>query len=188
MLEEKEVTIVRRSDERIIKLIERSSELGSDIKELKEAILTGNDVLSGLNKVLASLKSAGNWGTFDMLGGGIIATAVKHSKIDDAKQGIQSVQILLHRFYLELSDVQTRPESGLGIEIGSFNTFADYFFDSLIFDWVVQSRIHKSFENVGNMRENISAIVNRLKNELDKIKVEKERIEEEKKGLIEKAT
>mgnify|MGYP001559106142 CR=1 FL=1 len=36
----------------------------------------------------------------------------------------------------------------IDINIGSFETFADYFFDGLISDWVVQSGIHELLEGV----------------------------------------
>lgn len=184
-LKEKEKILAKSEDKKFTCLIERISDLESDRKELKEAVSAGHQVLSELENVISSLKSAGNWGTFDLIGGGIIATAVKHSKIDDAKKAVDRVQYMLHKFHQELSDVQLNPESGLGIEIGSFQKFADYFFDGLIFDWVVQSKIKRSLKNTENMRDDVVRIISRLQNELDSVVSEKERVEKEKVELIE---
>lgn len=180
LLKEKERILEKSEDEKYSRLIERVSDLESDRKELKEAVSAGNQVLSELEKVISSLKSAGNWGIFDLIGGGIIATAVKHSKIDDAKKAVDQVQHLLHKFHQELSDVQLNPESDLGIEIGSFQKFADYFFDGLIFDWVVQSKINQSLKNSEKIREDVVRIISRLQNELERVLSEKEKVESEK--------
>ena len=42
-------------------------------------------MLDSLDSVLSSLESAEGWGTWDLLGGGLISDLAKHSHIDDAK-------------------------------------------------------------------------------------------------------
>jgi hypothetical protein len=64
-----------------------------------------------------------NWGTWDVIGGGLISTAVKHSRIDRARASAHQVQQLLRRFQRELGDVGAT--SDITIDIGSFATFAD---------------------------------------------------------------
>ena len=56
--------------ERIIALEERLAELQSRLRELEEARSAGEDVRRRLDQVLASLGSAENWGTWDVIGGG----------------------------------------------------------------------------------------------------------------------
>ena len=115
-------------------------------KEINESIDAGEEALSGLRNAIRTLQKAVNWGTFDMLGGGLIATAVKHSNIDEAKSQIHYVQISLNRFRRELADVRIHDLPEMNLQFDSFTTFADYFFDNLIFDWVVQSKIHRSLD------------------------------------------
>ena len=81
-----------------------------------------------------------------MLGGGLLATAAKHSHMDEARDAAYHIQNLLLRFRRELADVQGLSGT-LVEEVGSFETFADYFFDGLIVDWVVQSKIDRSLDN-----------------------------------------
>ena len=146
---------------------EELADARSDAKELREAIDAGQRVLDGLESVVASLKSARNWGIWDMIGGGLISTMVKHSKIDDARASVERVQGALRRFQRELADVQA--EADIAIEIGSFATFADYFFDGLVADWVVQSRIERSLENVLRLQGQVRRMVRELQTKLDLI-------------------
>lgn len=61
----------------------------------------------------------------------MLATAAKHSHIDDTKEYAYNAKIPLIRFQNELSDVDLTMD--IDINIGSFETFANYFFDGLIY-------------------------------------------------------
>jgi len=134
----------------------------SEMKEIGEAITAGKAVISGLDQVIESLGSAKDWGTWDMLGGGFISTAIKHSRIDEARNGVQYVQTKMSQFKRELADVQNTID--LEINISEFATFADYFFDDLIFDWIVQSKIVDSLERSRQAKELIDQTIGKLEN------------------------
>jgi len=188
IVERKEELISQGGDRTAAKLIalsEASADAQSDIRELKEAINAGNAVLTGLDGVVGSLKSARNWGTFDMLGGGLIATAVKHSRIDRARESVHHVQQSLRVFQRELADVDSRTE--IEIDIGSFARFADYFFDGLIVDWVVQSRIGRSLDSAVRVTEQVRGVVRQLQSNLKEAQAKRSVIEERKGKLIERA-
>ena len=170
---------------KLLSLVEESAGLESDIKELNEAIAAGQFALSGLDSVIESLRSAKNWGTFDMIGGGLIATAVKHSRLNDAQQEINRVQHSLRSFQRELADVGSTAE--LSIDIGSFATFADYVFDGLIVDWMVQSRIKKSLDIALDARDRIQVVLSNLNGSLNNVKQKAEDIDQQKQRLIENA-
>ena len=72
----------------------------------------------------------------------MLSTMAKHSKIDSAKQHAHAAQRQLRRFQEELVDAGQR--LNVSLEIGGFSKFADYFFDGLIADWNVQSKIRKA--------------------------------------------
>lgn len=146
----------------------------------------GNAVLSELENVISYFKSAGNWGVVDLIGGGLIITAVKHSKINKAKTAVNEVQHLLGRFQRELADLKISPESQLGIDVSSFQTFADYIFDGLIFDWIVQSKINKSLNNARGMKDNMSTIMKNLQNQLKVKSLQRRASEKEKTNWLEK--
>lgn len=166
-LERKEARIEAAGRADLVRLTDRIAEVNSDIKEIGEAVAAGDDVIAGLDSVIAYFKSAGNWGIVDLLGGGLIITAVKHSKIDRAKEAIHEVQTRLGRFRRELADLRTKPEAPLGVEISSFEKFADFLFDGLIFDWIVQSKIRRSLDAAVEMRARMDAIVGGLRRRLE---------------------
>ena len=140
--------ILRLNDgksQKLLQLMENLADIEAQKKELKEAIASGEAVQIELVRVENSLESAEGWGTWDILGGGLLATAAKHSHIDEAKEYAHNTKIALIRFQNELSDVNLI--MNIDINIGSFETFADYFLDGLISDWVVQSGICKSLDS-----------------------------------------
>lgn len=188
LLKKIEESIIHIDREKAAKLTELSNiqaELKHNIKEVEEAINAGENVLISLNGMLSSLKSAEGWGTWDMLGGGTIATMVKHSKIDEAKDAASGIQSSLSSFNRELADVSQISSVNLGISISGFETFADYFFDGLISDWMVQSKIENSLNNATETHRTVEDIIYRLQSELkeliykleDNIRIRKDMIE-----------
>jgi hypothetical protein len=142
-------------------------------------------VLAEINEVIDSLRDAKDWGTWDLLVGGLISTAIKHSKIDKARDAVHRVQQKLIIFLRELKDVDPYLGPGVSIDIGSLVTFADYFFDGLIIDWVVQSRIKNSLANVVSQRQKVAEALDSLEKALGKSQQELDRLTREKQILIE---
>lgn len=171
--------------ERIHQLMDRIAESKMEQKELQEAIEAGEAVESGLQNVIDSLQSAEGWGTWDILGGGIISGAMKHERIDEAKEYVSEVSGALSRFQRELSDVDIMTD--LEIPIDSFDKFADFFFDGLITDWVVQSKIHESLDGVETAAEHVESVLASLRAKHGSVTGELKHAEEELKLLVEQA-
>lgn len=129
-------------------------------REVNEAMLAGNKALRSLRQAKESLNSAGNWGIVDMLGGGLISTFVKHSKMNDAQSQIEQARSDLKLFRKELADVNSVAD--IHIETGDFLAFADYFFDGLIADWLMQSRINDAKQQVDNAIWKVEAVLRKL--------------------------
>jgi len=129
-------------------------------KEIVEAIEAAKDALSSLERVETQLGSARNWGIWDMLGGGFISSMVKHSKLDAAQQEMEYAKSALRRLQRELMDVDNIPD--VNIQVGDFMRLADVFFDGLIVDWLVQSKINEARSQVENAKQNVTQILNQL--------------------------
>jgi hypothetical protein len=145
-------------------------------REIKQAIQASIPVLDKLEKIYSKLNSAENWGAFDLLGSGLLATAVKHSKIDDAKSLVSKTQFDIDNLINELNDVDTDYNIKNTINIEGFYTFSDFFFDGLIFDFIVQQKISKSKNHIKTIRTKVLKINRELlltlkKLESDKIKL-----------------
>ena len=128
--------------------------------EINEAYAAGERALESLYAAQDYLRSAGNWGIFDMLGGGLISTIAKRSKMRDANACMEQAQYDLQRFQQELRDVTSIP--GLYLEMDDFLGFADYFFDGLLADLLVQSRIREAQEKVDTAIEQVHLALARL--------------------------
>lgn len=129
-------------------------------KEKQEAIDAGNKALRSLRKAQENLGSAKGWGIFDMLGGGFISTMVKHSKVDQAKENMEQARYDLRDFSKELNDVNIA--CNLNIETGDFLSFADWFFDGLIVDWMMQDRINQASQQVEEAIRRVEDILRQL--------------------------
>ena len=117
-------------------------------REMKEAMDAGERALSSLRNAQRKLNSAGNWGLLDMFGGGLFSTIMKRSKMDDAQQLMEAAKSDLKRFQRELKDVNIPLD--LRMEVGSFLSFADFFFDGFVADYLVQSKISEAKEQVSD--------------------------------------
>ena len=129
-------------------------------REINEALLAVREALRYLNEAADCLNSAGNWGIVDLLGGGLLTTFIKRSKMKDADELVQQARSALKRFQKELTDVENIPE--FRIETGDFLTFADYFFDGIVADWLVQSKINDSRRQVENAIIKVNYIMEQL--------------------------
>ena len=128
--------------------------MGYDIeKEKREAIEAERRALNSLQTAKENLNSAKNWGLVDMFGGGFFTTMLKHSKMDQAKYDLRN-------FSRELNDVNMA--CNLNIDTGDFLSFADYFFDGFVVDWVVQDRINNAKRQVEEAIRRTESIVNQL--------------------------
>lgn len=109
------------------------------IRQRDEAIAAGEQALVHLRAAETQLEKAKTWGMFDMLGRGILTTAMKRARMQEAQTILKTAQQALDRFSRELSDV--RGFGSIHLESNDFLSFADFFFDGLLVDYMVQKRI-----------------------------------------------
>lgn len=133
-------------------------------REMKEAMDAGERALSSLRMAQEKLNSAGNWGLFDMFGGGLFSTIMKRSKMDDAQNLMEAAKSDLKRFQKELRDVNVPLD--LKMEVGSFLSFADFFFDGFVADYLVQSKISDAKEQISDAIYRVEQIMNELKRKM----------------------
>lgn len=148
--------------EQILHLEEQIAFLESQKKEIAEARDAGESACSIVDSMLSELDSAKGWGTWDMLGGGLVADLAKHSHLDSAQDKVERLQIQLDRFRTELTDVTI--QTNLQVNVDGFLRFADYFFDGLFVDWTVLNRIQESLEETQNLRKRIEDVLDQLDN------------------------
>ena len=168
--------------EKILDLEERAAHLESQERELKEAVAAGQAALATADQIAENLNSAGNWGTWDLVGGGLIADLAKHSHLDDAQASVEFLQSQLRRFKTELADVTI--DADFQVSIDGFLRVADYLFDGIFADWAVLDRIHHSQDQVQNTRSQIRSVLDRLQDLMDQADAEKADIHLKIEGLV----
>jgi chromosome segregation ATPase len=187
LLSEKEA-LLRQSKQgvanELMEYSEQFANLNSELKEITEAIRAGNEVISDLEQVIKSLGSAENWGVWDMVGGGLIANMAKHSHIDAARDRVARAQAKISQFKRELADVQNTVE--FHINIGELDTFADFFFDGLIMDWIVQSKIKDSLAQAEKAKSIIAQTVKQLETLQGDTQKKRDDLQQERARLIER--
>lgn len=129
--------------------------------EIQEAITAGERALASLRAAKEKLDSARNWGIFDLLGGGFFTDMIKHSKLNDASSYLEDAKQNLLIFQRELRDVQVIRD--LHIEVGGFLSFADFFFDGLVADYLVQSKIAEARQQVEDAIYRVEDLLAQLK-------------------------
>ena len=130
-------------------------------KEIVEAIRAGDKALISLRLAQEKLSSAKNWGILDILGGGLITNMVKHSKINDASSYLKEAKDNLRVFQRELKDI---PDfTALEIDIGEFLSFADFFFDGFIADYMVQTKISDAKDKIDEAIRKVESLLRELK-------------------------
>lgn len=126
-----------------------------------EAVEAGERALDSLRGAQKALGSAKNWGLYDLLGGGLIASLIKRDRMKDAAGLMEEARRDLRIFEKELRDVELT--SGLHIETDDFLAFADFFFDGAVADFLMQTRIAETKERVDEAADRVTALLAALK-------------------------
>lgn len=186
LLAEKENLIKASNSKNVHELYtinEQEGDIKAYIKELREAIDAGDEAIQALEHAESALDSAKSWGTWDMLGGGMISSAIKHSKMDEASDHIHVAQYKMRSFQKELLDINEMIE--MDLNVSELLRFADHFFDGFIVDWVVQGRINDSLDQVYMNQSKVVKIVNQLKEEFDNLQEKLSSLQYDRQTLLE---
>ena len=150
--------------------------------EIREAVAAGSRALRSADYILSSLDTAQDWGTWDLLGGGLISTLAKHSSLDEAQDEVQQLQTELRRFKTELADVTIHTD--MQVNVDGFLRFADYFFDGLFADWAVLDKISQSQSSVQTTKNQIESVLSMLRSMEDTVDQTIKKLEDEKQNLV----
>jgi hypothetical protein len=159
VLSAKETLLRRRggsAGQRLAAIARERGAFIAQVKELNEAISAGRAALTTINLLLEKLSSAGAWSTYDtFLGGGLIASMVKHTRMDAAASLSRSADGQLRAFRRELGDVRAALLTDT-LELSPGTRFVDTWFDNIFTDLSVRSRISAANESAHEVRNAVS--------------------------------
>lgn len=130
-------------------------------REKREAIEAGERALASLRAAESDLRSARNWGIWDMFGGRGLSTFIKRMKMTNAKDNMERARYDLMNFRRELGDVHF--DGDLRLETDDFLAFADFFFDGFFVDFMMQDRINRAGRQVTEAIRRVENILSRLR-------------------------
>lgn len=133
--------------------------------ELNNALDTGHKCEQHLKRLVHYLETAGEWGKWDMAGGGRHASFNKMNAIDKAREASYHVKHHLAKFQQDLYNIGGQ-RYNLDINIGSFNRFTDVFFDNLISDWIIQQKINNALNNIRGVNDTVIRLMQGLQAEI----------------------
>lgn len=185
LLDEKEAVLRSQGgaqSQRVGQLAQEQERTAGELREIQEAIQAGLAAQRALEEMSGDLSGAENWGVWDMVGGGIMATFAKHGCLDDAQDAAYEARRALSRFRTELADVSS--EQVPDVELGDFAVFADYFFDGLFADLFVQSRIREAQEQVEAVTQRVERLIVRLRDERENLEEKQGQLDWERERLL----
>lgn len=154
----KQQCLESRGDPRAVQLHDLTQQLAQlswQAKEIGEARAAARAALVALDDVAGRLDSAANWSAADMVGGGLIASAVKHSRLDEASNAAANAQNALQALARELGDIGGTVDQRLP-DISGSQRLIDVWFDNIFTDWSVNRKINESrsaiAETIGRVR------------------------------------
>jgi hypothetical protein len=127
------------------------------LRELDEAAGAADDARRALVDTQRHLDAAGDWSAFDtFFGGGLIASSVKHSRLDQASAAAARADRALAVLRGELADVGVAGPGGITVD--GLTRFADIWFDNILTDLAVRDRIGRARRAVAGSLASVIAI------------------------------
>ena len=127
-------------------------------REIQEALTAGENALQSLYAASEQLDSARNWGIVDLLGGGFFTDLIKMGK---AEKYLSQARYYLQQFQKELRNVAA--DDTIQLQTGDFLSFADFFFDGVVADYLVQSRINETRRKVAEAIRRVEELTAKLR-------------------------
>lgn len=153
--------------------------------EIHEAIDAGKQAfrkLTDAGNKLQDAKSYSTWDTF--LGGGFVATALKHDKLEETNSYLHETQIALQRFQNELLDVKEMRQDTLAIHSDGFVMFTDYFFDNIFTDWSIHSKITTAMNQISRIQDDVANTLSDLEQKLTMTIEKEQELLQEKQSIL----
>lgn len=139
-----------------------------ELREVEQARTAGRSALQGLLAAQQTLASASSWSTWDTFGGGgMLSSAMKHERLDEARQRLQVAGEGLARFTRELDDLRMP-----GISLPEFSGLVrgiDIWWDNVGVDLLVGEQIRRT-------QRDVEAAVARVEEALDTLDTRRQQL------------
>jgi chromosome segregation ATPase len=188
IIEEKERHLAESTDPRGVRLLELAEErgqLGSELHEVGEAVAAATVAQDALSRVRDRLASASGWSTYDtFFGGGLLSSAVKHNRLDEAAAAAAYADQCLVVLRTELADVGGVILTAPDLPVDGLTRFIDVWFDNIFTDLAVRDRIKQAQQNINRCVLLVEEVEHRLDQHTVRIRARLADIEAERHRLL----
>ena len=186
LTQQRELEIIKNNEKYKEELFALNKEIDKAYKinrEVYEAQIIGTQCKQLSKKILSLLTEAAelrNWGYEN----NITEYSKEKSKVDKAVELFYELKIKLFQFEKELHDIFEQNKINLVSNIGQFDSFVDVYYNYLINDWVIRSRISSILSMISALHDEVTRMGNILVNVEHKLKHKIDSAELSKKELI----
>ena len=184
-LEEKRKNLEKQTDSCGTALLEKEqllAHLAQQEQELAEAIVAGTSALRMMADLQQHLHSAKDWDSLSTSPAAFLADHAREEKLQEAREAVMQMQVLMQRFNKELSDVDIRPK--LQGSITRMLQFADELHNGILTDMTLPERISHSCFLADQTREFILGVLRQLQNAMEEVRHKQTRTRQEMDALV----
>jgi hypothetical protein len=169
----------------LLTLAEQRGRLTAEVNELHHASYDAGEAVQALTEVQDRLGTAANWSTFDTyLDHGMVANAVKHDRIDQAAQAARTADQRLAALRADLAELGGYQPTAPRLEISAGFRFADIFLNNIVTDLTVGHQISEAQDHVGRSVQQVRALRDRLRDQIDTVTGRLNAIDTERRQLL----
>jgi hypothetical protein len=141
---------------------QRATEARALETEIDEAHTACRSALDAAQLASNQFRKAQSLGTYDLLGGGIIASAAKRNRVEGGLHHLDTMHRAIDRLRCEVADLPQNVLVPAGLETLSSPWTFDVWFDNLFSDWAMQNRIKDTAKKVNDARASLSKLESSL--------------------------
>jgi len=153
-------------------------------REIKEATEVALQVEKLIIVARKDLERVERFGYQEMYGSGSYSSYAKKRYIDKAIKGAMKINYALNKLDKELSDIYSQY---VFLSIYKYQNFIDSFYDHLITDWVLVSKLSNAMSALVTAENQIKRIMATLNNDLHRSNEKVQELVEEKRNVIKDA-
>jgi len=188
LLAEKERHLTESSDPRratLLSLADERGRLNAELGEMANAAQAADAARQALLQTEYKLGSASGWNTYDtFFGGGMIATVMEHSRLDEAAAAAAEADRRMAVLRTDLTELDQIEQTSPVITLSSATRFVDMWFDNIFTDLAVRDRIKQAQQNVTQSLQLVNAVEERLKAQSADVQSRLAEIEVQRRDLL----
>lgn len=172
----------RRSE--LSNLTDELARLSRELAAMQKALQLADAARQSLSDLRQKVGRASRWSTYDVFGGGMIATAIVHRRLDEAAEAAAEADYHLALLRTELADLHgTMPTFPL-LAISERTKLVDMWADNIFTDMAVHDRIKQARQNVGHSLQVVQEVQEQLTSQVAQAQAGLTSIEAKRRDLL----